>query len=72
MDAVDIRLKRLERDMYDVQQHKASRRDLDGLNKAFDELVNEVRSMRRTLFSFALTVAVSAVGVALAVLTSTA
>jgi hypothetical protein len=67
-DAVGVRLNALENAVYDLQKGKASRRDLDGLAMDFRDLVTEVRSLRNALIIFALTVAVSAIGVAFAVL----
>jgi len=71
-DAATIRehqilIRRLEEDMRDVQKHKASRRDLDGLSDSFDSLVAEVRYLRNALIFFALTVAASAMAVVFAV-----
>lgn len=49
---------------------KASLRDIEAMSKDFESLTEEVRSLRRTIIGFAFTVAISAVGIAAAVLTA--
>ena len=60
-DAVAIRLRALEGRADKVEDHKASRRDLDGLAEDVRELKEEVKSLRRAIVAFSFTVAASAV-----------
>lgn len=63
-------LDRHERALNDLQQQKASLRDIEQMSKDFEKLTEEVGSLRRTIIGFAFTVAISAVGIAAAVLTA--
>lgn len=61
---------RHELSIADLWSKKASIRDIDQMAEDFKQLTEEVRSLRRTIIGFAFTVAVSAVGIAAAVLSA--
>jgi hypothetical protein len=61
---------RHEQSLTGLWREKASMHDLDRIGRDFEALTDEVKSLRRTIIGFALTVAVSAVGIAAAVLTA--
>ena len=68
--AVRRDLDRHEQSISGLWREKAALRDLDQIGKDFEALTDEVKSLRRTIIGFALTVALSAVGIMAAVLTA--
>lgn len=63
-------LDRHEASISTLWREKAALRDLDQIGRDFEALTEEVKSLRRTIIGFALTVALSAMGIAAAVLTA--
>ena len=61
---------RHEKALGELWAQKASLRDIEQMSKDFEGLTEEVKSLRRTIIGFAFTVAVSALGIAAAVLTA--
>lgn len=68
--AVRRDLDRHEASISTLWREKAALRDLDQIGRDFEALTEEVKSLRRTIIGFALTVALSATGIAAAVLTA--
>ena len=68
--AVRRDLDRHEASISTLWREKAALRDLDQIGRDFELLTEEVKSLRRTIIGFALTVALSAMGIAAAVLTA--
>lgn len=68
--AVRRDLERHEHSIGSLWREKAALRDIDQLGRDFEALTEEVKSLRRTIIGFALTVALSAMGIAAAVLTA--
>lgn len=68
--AVRRDLDRHEASIGSLWREKAALRDLDQIGRDFEALTEEVKSLRRTIIGFALTVALSAMGIAAAVLTA--
>ena len=68
--AVRRDLDRHEQSIGSLWREKAALRDLDQIGRDFEALTEEVKSLRRTIIGFALTVALSAMGIAAAVLTA--
>lgn len=68
----DIRrdVDRHEKVIAELWAQKASLRDIELMSKDFEKLTDEVGSLRRTIIGFAFTVAISALGIAAAVLTT--
>lgn len=69
-DALRRDVDRHERALGELWAQKASLRDIEQMSKDFEGLTEEVKSLRRTIIGFAFTVAISAVGIAAAVLTA--
>lgn len=63
-------LERHEQEIKNLWDRKASVRDIEQVGKDFESLTEEVRSLRRTIIGFALTVALSALGIMGAVLSA--
>lgn len=68
--AVRRDIDRHEASISTLWREKAALRDLDQIGRDFEALTDEVKSLRRTIIGFALTVALSAVGIMAAVLTA--
>ena len=68
--AVRRDIDRHEASISTLWREKAALRDLDQIGRDFEALTDEVKSLRRTIIGFAFTVAISAVGIAAAVLTA--
>ena len=66
-EAIMVRFNEVDRRLHNVETGKASRRDVDGLSEDVRELKEEVKSLRRALIGFSLTIAGSAVIFALTV-----
>lgn len=66
-DALTVRLDDIYRRVENMEQGKASRRDVDGLAEDVRELKDEVKSLRRAIVAFSFTVAGSAIVFAFAV-----
>lgn len=69
-DALRRDVDRHEKSLGELWAQKASLRDIEQMSKDFEGLTEEVKSLRRTIIGFAFTVAISAVGIAAAVLTA--
>lgn len=60
-DPITIRFSDVYRRLGNVEEHKASRRDVDALAGDVRELKDEVKSLRRAIIAFSFTVAGSAI-----------
>jgi len=66
-DALTVRFGDINRRLGNLEEGKASRRDVDGLAEDVRELKDEVKSLRRAIIAFCFTVAGSAIVFAFAV-----